>query len=326
MRCAVVFNPTKVSDTFRSTLATRLSVDGWQDTLWLETAEDDPGHTMTARAVAEQVDLVIGAGGDGTIRVVANGLAGSGIPMGIVPAGTGNLLARNLNLPLNEPDSIDIALTGERHAIDLVRVTVDGKPGEHFAVMAGMGVDAVIMDETNPNLKAKIGSAAYFIAAGKALGRLPMDIEVTVDGRRRRRRHAMLCVIGNVGELTGNITLIPEARPDDGLVDVYVASPHRFTHWLRVFFRLITGRRHTDDQVDQWRGTRVEVKISRRENFQLDGDVAGECGTLIAEVRPGALQVCVAPAAAPITAAEGAAADTEADRVDGDNQPAGPPA
>jgi diacylglycerol kinase (ATP) len=298
VRCAVVFNPTKVSGDFRTTLTARLAQDGWDDTLWLETAVDDPGHSMTAQAVEQQVDLVIGAGGDGTIRVVANGLAGSGIPMGIVPAGTGNLLARNLDLPLDEASTIDIALARRTHSIDLVKITVDGTPGEHFAVMAGMGVDAVIMDETNPNLKAKIGSAAYFIAAGKALGRLPMDIEVIVDGRRHRRRHAIVCIIGNVGELTGNITLIPEARPDDGLIDIYVASPHRLTHWLRVFWRLITGRRHSDDQVDQWRGRRVEVKINRKENFQLDGDVAGECRTLIAEVRPGALDVCIRDAAA----------------------------
>jgi diacylglycerol kinase (ATP) len=288
MRCAVIFNPTKVSDGFRTTLAARLATDGWQDTLWLETTAEDPGHSMTAQAVDQQVDLVIGAGGDGTIRVVANGLAGSGIPMGIIPAGTGNLLARNLDLPLNESDAIDVALGSSRRTIDLVKITVDGTPGEHFAVMAGMGVDAVIMDETNPNLKAKIGSAAYFIAAGKALGRLPMDLHVTIDGRRHRRRHAMLCVIGNVGELTGNITLIPEARPDDGL---------RFTHWLRVFFRLITGRRHSEDQVDQWRGRRVEVRIDRHENFQLDGDVSGECRILVAEVQPGALQVCIRSAA-----------------------------
>jgi diacylglycerol kinase (ATP) len=278
-------------------MTTRLEGSGWPEALWLETSAEDSGHSMTAQAVAEQVDLVVGAGGDGTIRVVANGLAGSGIPMAVIPAGTGNLLARNLGIPLVEDAAIEVALGEHERVIDLAQVTVDGTPGEHFAVMAGMGVDAVIMDETNPNLKAKIGSAAYFIAAGKALGRLPMDLHVTVDGRRHRRRHAMLCVIGNVGELTGNITLIPEARPDDGLLDVYIASPHRFTHWLRVFLRLITGRRHSDDQVDQWRGRRVEVKIDRHENFQLDGDVAGECRTLVAEVQPGALQVCIRAAA-----------------------------
>jgi len=293
-RCAVIYNPTKVSDTFEGTLTARLQADGWQDTLWLETSADDPGRQMTAQAVDAGVDLAIGAGGDGTIRIVADGLAGSGIPMGIVPAGTGNLLARNLRLPLVEEEAIDVILRRHTRTIDLVKVSVDGADeGEYFAVMAGMGVDAMIMDETNPDLKAKIGSAAYFLAAGKALGRLPMDITVAVDGRRARKRRAMLCVIGNVGELTGNITLIPEASPDDGRFDVYVASPHRLTHWVRVFVRLITRQRHTDDQVDQWRGARVEVRLRHRENYQLDGDVVGECTTLLAEIEPGALQVCV---------------------------------
>lgn len=291
-RCAVVFNPTKVSGTFRDSLTTRLTACGWQDSLWLETTTDDPGHAMTAQAVSEQVELVIGAGGDGTIRVVADGLAGTGIPLGLIPAGTGNLLARNLDIPLGEDEAVEVALGTTNRSIDLVAVTVDGRPGGRFAVMGGLGVDAMIMDETNPTLKDMIGSAAYFVAAGKALGRLPMDMTIKLDGGRVRRRRPMLCVIGNVGELTGGITLIPEAKPDDGLVDVYLASPRRLTHWIRVAIRLITGRRHADDQVEQWRARRVEVHIARKkENYQLDGDVVGECHTLVAEVEPDALQV-----------------------------------
>lgn len=296
-RCAVVYNPTKVSETFLATLTTRLESDGWHQTLWLETSADDPGHSMTARAVAEQVDLVIGAGGDGTIRVVADELAKTGIPMGLIPAGTGNLLARNLGIPLEEDAAIEVALGETTRTIDLVALTVDGDPGEHFAVMAGMGVDAMIMDETNPDLKAKIGSAAYFVAAGKALGRLPMDVAIVVDGGRPHRRRAMLAMVGNVGELTGNITLIPEAKPDDGMVDVFVASPHRLTHWIRVVIRLVFRHRHSNDSIDQWRGRRVEMRLRRRENYQLDGDVVGECLSLVAEVQPDALHVRVPTAA-----------------------------
>ena len=170
---------------------------------------------------------------------------------------------------------------------------MDDREPEHFAVMAGMGVDAMIMDETNPDLKAKIGSAAYFIAAGKALGRLPMDLRIKIDDHHTHRRRTMIVVIGNVSQLTGNITLIPGAAPDDGLLDVYVASPHRFTHWFRVLVRLITRRRQKDDQVDQWRGKRVEVRLRQPDSYQLDGDVIGECRTLIAEIQPGALTVCV---------------------------------
>jgi diacylglycerol kinase (ATP) len=292
-RCAVVFNPTKVSDGFRDTLSERLEAAGWTQTLWLETSADDPGRGMTAEAVDAGVDRVIAAGGDGTVRIVADGLAGTGIPMGLVPAGTGNLLARNLGIPLKEAQAIEVALGEHTRNVDLIKITVDDREPEHFAVMAGMGVDAMIMEETDTDLKAKIGSAAYFIAAGKALDRLPMDLRIKIDDHHTHHRRTMIALVGNVSQLTGNITLLPGAAPDDGLLDVYVASPHRFTHWLRVLVRLITRRRQKDDQVDQWRGKRVEVRLSEPDSYQLDGDVVGQCRTLIAEIQPGALTVCV---------------------------------
>jgi diacylglycerol kinase (ATP) len=230
------------------------------------------------------------------VRIVANGLANSGIPMGLVPAGTGNLLAHSLDLPLKEADAVEVALRMHTRVIDLIKLTVDDRPSEHFAVMAGTGMDAMIMDETNPDLKKVIGPGAYFLATAKALGRLPIDMAITLDGGRPRRRHAMICVIGNIGTLTGGITLLPRAKADDGRLDVYVASPHRFTHWVRVFIRLITFRRHADDRVDEWQGTRVQVRLDHPDSYQLDGDVAEEeCRTLTAEVVPGALTVCVTP-------------------------------
>ena len=294
-RCAIVANPVKVSDGFRDAVTEALREGGWAEPLWLETSEDDPGRSMTAKAVAEQVDLVIAAGGDGTVRVVADGLAGTGITMGIVPEGTANLLSRNLDIPQSELEAIAVALDGRTRAIDLVKLSVDGKEGEHFAVMAGMGIDAMIMDETNPDLKDKIGPAAYVVAGAKALGRLPVPMRIRVDNHHVHRRRAMICVVGNVSTLTGNIVLIPGAKPDDGLLDVYVASPHRFTQWVRVFVRLITRRRDRtgSDRVDQWRGRRVEVVLEHPDNYQLDGDVVGELRRMVAEIQPEALKVRV---------------------------------
>jgi YegS/Rv2252/BmrU family lipid kinase len=292
-RCAVIYNPTKVSDKFHALVEEGLQRNGWNNTLWLETSVEDPGRAMTRQAVAEQVDLVIGAGGDGTIRSVADGLAQTGIPLGLVPAGTGNLLARNLDLPLEEVDAIEIALDGQQRAIDLVKITVDDRAPEHFAVMAGIGVDAMIMDETNEDLKDKVGSAAYFVAAAKALGRLPVRMTVQLDTNRPVRRNAMVCVIGNVGRLQGNLTLIPGASPDDGLLDLYIASPRQFRHWVKLALRLITRRAKKDDQVDQHKGKSVRIIIDGKDNYQLDGDVVGESTTLFAEIQPGALAICV---------------------------------
>ena len=212
-RCAVIYNPTKISDKFRTLVEENLQRKGWGNTLWLETSVEDPGRAMTRQAVAEQVDLVIGAGGDGTIRYVADGLAHTGIPLGLVPAGTGNLLARNLDLPLEEVDAIEVALGGQVRQLDLVKITVDDREPEHFAVMAGIGIDAMIMDETDEDLKDKVGSAAYFVAAAKALGRLPVRMTVQLDSNRPVRRHAMLCVNWQRRHPSGQPHLDPGRQP-----------------------------------------------------------------------------------------------------------------
>ena len=292
-RVAVIYNPIKVSDEFRHHVEECVSRRGWADPVWLETSEEDPGRGMVQRAMADRVDLVVCAGGDGTVRVVADGLAQSGIPMGLVAAGTGNLLARNLNLPLEESAAVETAFGGCPRTIDLIKLVVDDGEPQHFAVMAGIGVDAVIMDETDDELKAKIGSGAYFVAAAKALGRLPIRMFVQLDGRRPMRRRAMVCIIGNVSDIGGGITLIPGAQPDDGRLDLYIASPHKFWHWVKLVLRTVTRRPKKDDQVDQRSGRTVTVRLGKRENYQLDGDVAGEGVKLTATVVERALTVNV---------------------------------
>jgi len=292
-RCAVVYNPVKVSDSFRQRVESAFSHHALAAPLWLETTVEDPGRGMVAKAVAAEVDLVIGAGGDGTIRVIADALANTGIPLGLIPAGTGNLLARNLDLALDEETALEIAIAGDTRTIDLILLSVDDRPPEHFAVMAGVGVDAVIMNETDPDLKDRIGAGAYVVAAAKAVGRLPLQVTVRVDGGRPFRRQSMLCLVGNVGQLQGRINLIADAEPDDGLLDVYVASPRRLSHWLRVLLRMITRRALRDDRVDQLKGKTVTISLEGRDDYQMDGDVIGDCRFLRAEIAPGALLVRV---------------------------------
>lgn len=292
--CAVIYNPIKVSDGFRELVEEALAEGSYAPPLWLETTVDDPGHGMVRRAVEEQVDLVIGAGGDGTIRLIADGLANTEIPLGIIPAGTGNLLARNLQIPLDEATAVQVALMDHSRTIDLIRITVDDGDPVHFAVMAGVGVDAVIMNETDPELKSKIGVGAYVVAAGKALKKVPLKVEVEVDGQRLLHRHAMICLVGNVGDLQGGITLIADAEPDDGMLDLYIASPQRFTHWVKVLLRMITRRPQKDDRVDQLKARKVTIRVAEPDDYQLDGDVMGKANVLTAEVAPGALVVRVA--------------------------------
>jgi diacylglycerol kinase (ATP) len=292
LRCAVIFNPVKISETFRSSAEEALQNAGYSEVSWLETAAEDKGRARVKEAAAASVDLVVVAGGDGTVRVVADGLAKTGIPMAIVPTGTANLLALNLGVPSQEAEALQVAVSGSERAIDLVKLLIDGRRTEHFAVMAGAGLDAMIMDETDPGLKDKIGSAAYFLALGKALGRLPIHAKIKRDGHHTRRRHAMVILIGNVGRVPA-VTLIPQAKPDDGQFDLLIASPRRWWDWLRVLGRLITRRPQKDDPMEIWPARAASVRISERENYQLDGDVEGDFLTLEAEIVPRALLVRV---------------------------------
>jgi diacylglycerol kinase (ATP) len=300
-RAAVIFNPTKVTDwvTFRRHVEYELKTRGWDRALWLETTTEDPGRAMTAQAVREGVDLVLGAGGDGTIRVICAGLAGTGVPFGLIPAGTGNLLAKNLGIPLDEAAALDVAFDGVDKAVDVVQVSVDGGPPDHFAVMAGIGIDAVIMEGTDPNLKRAVGSAAYFLSAARNARHPALQATITMDDEPSLRRKAHVIVIGNVGFLQANIQLIPDARADDGLLDVLVASPRGIRDWVRITTQVLTRRRRTDAQLDRLTGRKVTITVDGRDQFQLDGDTVGECSTMTAEVLPRALTMRVPRTAAP---------------------------
>jgi diacylglycerol kinase (ATP) len=298
-RCAVIYNPAKVTDwlTFRRHVEYELQNRGWEKALWLETTVDDPGRAMTQQAVAEQVDLVLGAGGDGTIRVICSELADTGIPFGLIPAGTGNLLARNIGIPLDEGAALDIAFDGFDMPIDLVRLSVDGGPPDHFAVMAGIGIDAIIMQSTNQDLKKAVGSAAYFVAAAQNAKHPALHATIQVDDEPPFRRKAHVIVVGNVGYLQANIPLIPDAKPNDGLLDLLVASPRGVSDWIKITTRVLTRQRRTDAQLDRLTGRRVSITVEESDQYQLDGDTVGQCSSMLAEVRPGALTLRVPRAA-----------------------------
>ncbi len=294
-RCAVVYNPARISDWvgFRRSLEYELRTRGWGQALWLETTVEDPGRGMARRAIDSGADLVIAAGGDGTVRVVAAELANAGVPFGIIPAGTGNLLAKNLGIPLDERAAMEVAFAGVTRSIDVVEVTIDDDRTEHFVVMAGIGVDASIIRSTNPELKRAVGSAAYFLSAARHANHPALHATITVDDHEPFRRRAHVLVIGNVGFLQGNIPLIPDAKPDDGLIDMLIASPRKPSDWVRLFARVMTRRDRNEDQLDRIIASRIRIEVAEGDNFELDGDPAGECHTMTAQILPRALPVRV---------------------------------
>jgi YegS/Rv2252/BmrU family lipid kinase len=294
-RLAVVLNPIKVADpsVFRRTVNATAAAAGWDTPMWFETTVDDAGREMTHAALTAGADVVVAAGGDGTVRVVASELARTGVALGILPAGTGNLLARNLGLPLQMEPALAVVLEGQDRAIDLVRMSGDGMEPERFAVMGGLGLAGAIMQGAPDELKKKIGWPAYFVSGLRHLRDVPVRVDITVDDQPTVRQRARTVVIGNVGTLTGGIPLLPDAAPDDGLLDVVVIAPPRFLSWLTVVWRVLTRRRRVDERLNRMTGKRVVVKAAHATPRQLDGDPCGLGTDVEAEIEPGVLLVRV---------------------------------
>lgn len=275
---AVILNPIKVEsvEQFQS-MVNQLAVEsGWREPRWHFTTVEDSGTGQAELASVEGADLVIVCGGDGTVREVCAELAGTGIPVGIVPAGTGNLLARNLEIPLFIRAAIDIALTGQDRAIDMVSAEGDGLEPTHFMVMAGMGFDAAIMEGVNEDIKKKVGWIAYVLSGLKALMFPAMRLEISIDDLPFTRHRARTCVIGNVGSLQGGMVLLPDAAIDDGQIDVVLLYPRRFLSWLPLVARVITRREHNaGESVTRMTGRKVVVRASGDVPRQLDGDTIG---------------------------------------------------
>jgi diacylglycerol kinase family enzyme/membrane-associated phospholipid phosphatase len=294
-RAAVIVNPIKVGDgvAFRRKVSRALAVRGFDDPLWLETREDDAGNAMAKRAIENESDLVLVAGGDGTVRVVTAALANTAIPVGVIPAGTGNLLARNLHIPLDLDDALERILDGRERRIDLVKVHGDGLDTDHFAVMAGLGLDAAIITGAPPILKAQIGWTAYLVSAAKNINHPSVRVRIALDDDEPIERRVRTVVIGNVGMLQANIPLLPDARPDDGLIDVVVIAPRRVTQWPLVFWRVMTRTKRTEMYLERFTARKVEITAAVDVQRQLDGDGIGAGKFLCAEVEPGALVVRV---------------------------------
>jgi diacylglycerol kinase family enzyme/membrane-associated phospholipid phosphatase len=295
-RLAVVLNPTKVVDPagFRAMVDTAAQRQGWNPPRWYETTPQDAGIAMTHQALADGAEVVVAAGGDGTVRVVCSELARTGVPLGIVPLGTGNLLARNLSLPLRATEAVEVALSGQDRAIDVVRVGGDELPDTCFTVMAGLGFDAAIMAGASDALKARMGWRAYVVSAVRNFRYPASRVEVSVDDGPYQRFRARTVVVGNVGLLQAGIPLLPDARFDDGRLDVVVIAPQRLIGWLQVVVRVLRRGRRTDAQLARMTGTSVVVRSNQPLARQLDGDPIGEGRELRARIMAGTLLVRVA--------------------------------
>ena len=314
-RVALVVNPAKLEVGPLAELVGRHCHErGLLEPVVLETTEQDPGTGMTLQALQQGCDLVLAAGGDGTVRAVAQGLAGTDAALAVLPSGTGNLLARNLDLPDDVDEALARAFDGPRRRLDVgvLRPLDDGQPGRRrpsggpdrtgpepttFAVMAGVGLDAAMMDFTPERLKSAVGWPAYLVGAVRALRHSVMTVELSLDGGPPRRQRARMVLVGNVGRLQGGVDLLPGARPDDGRLDLCVLAPKGISGWVRAAVSTATGKpsRRAGEPIQVRPVSRVTVRTRRPYPRQLDGDPIDRSTGFSIEVLPGALLLCGAP-------------------------------
>ncbi|MBE3074577.1 MAG: diacylglycerol kinase family lipid kinase [Actinobacteria bacterium] len=299
---AIIVNPTKFDniEAVRARVTKGCLAAGWDQPLWMETTAQDPGTGQARQAVTDGATLICPLGGDGTVRAVAAALVGTETPIGLLPRGTGNLLARNLNLPVDSLDeALKVALTGQNKRVDVGRLTVDlsgehERPEEHiFLIMAGIGFDAAIMADAPERLKKTVGPLAYTFSGAKNLRGPQFKVRIKIDDESEISRRTRSVVIGNCGKLTGGLVLMPRAEIDDGWLDAVILSPVGVVGWVAVAGRVISQKRKGHQRVDHHRLRSVAIRCDQPVAVQVDGDTIGQARALSATVDPLALIVRV---------------------------------
>jgi diacylglycerol kinase (ATP) len=265
-----------------------LADKGFPDPIWYEVPKSRKAPMFARKAIEVGADLVFLWGGDGTVQRCLEVLAGSGVAIAILPAGTANLLASNLEIPINLSAAVEVGLYGARRAIDVGVLN-----NERFTVMAGAGFDANMMREADGGLKDRFGRLAYVWTGVRATGMATRKVKIKVDGASWFTGRASCILLGNMGTLAGGLTAFPDASPDDGKLEVGVVTAEGALQWARLLGRLATGHADRSPLARMTRGRQVDIRFDRATAYELDGGARKAKRRLRAKIEPGALTVCV---------------------------------
>jgi diacylglycerol kinase (ATP) len=283
-------NPARVRNVLRlrHRCSDAAAAAGWTAPLLLTTSRADPGAELARRGLEVGASVVVAVGGDGTVRACAQTLAGSGVPLAIIPAGSANLTATALRIPARLESALGVAFSGRDRCIDLA--TADG---EVFTAMAGIGVDAAVVSATPDRAKRLAGWPAYAVAALGQLRHDPATFTVRIDGGPALVRTAGSVAVGNSGALPGGFPIMPAARLDDGLLDVAVLAPGGPLGWAAIGYRVVARSSRDGRYLERYRARTVEIRSDVELPRQVDGEVIGPGRMLTVAVQPGALIVRV---------------------------------
>jgi diacylglycerol kinase family enzyme len=286
----LVVNVARIHDLrrLRSVSERTAAASGWLPPVVLSTTPGETGSAAARRALEIGADLVIACGGDGTVRACAEVLAGTAVPLAIVPAGSANLTSNALGLPARVEAALRVAFEGHERQIDL-----GVADGITFAAMAGIGLDAAVVGAASAVLKRLAGWTAYAAAAAGQVLRPRTMFTIRLDGREPLIRRAHSVTAGNSGALPGGFLIMPAARVDDGVLDVVVLAPADPFGWVDVGYRVLSRSRRDDPRLERYRARTVEISAEAELPRQVDGEVIAPARSLMVAVRPGVLKMRV---------------------------------
>jgi YegS/Rv2252/BmrU family lipid kinase len=289
MKVAVIAHSGKSLGGGLDELRRTLEAEGIRDPFWREVRKSRKAPAQVAKALKLDVELVIVWGGDGMVQRCVDALAGSGVAVAIVPAGTANLLATDLGIPKRIDEAVTTALHGESRMLDLGRFR-----GERFAVMAGVGFDAaMIRDAGAGGLKERFGRAAYVWSGSRQLRATPFRATIEADAAPWYKGKATCILIGNVGRLIGGIPVFEGASPDDGKLDVGVVTAEGAAEWIRMLARATLGQAATSPFVQTTRAASIKVKLDRKVLYELDGGDRKSVKSFKVAIEPAAIEIRV---------------------------------
>jgi YegS/Rv2252/BmrU family lipid kinase len=272
-------------------LRTALADAGFADPPWYEVDKSRKAPKKVRKLVSDGVDRLLVWGGDGTVRrcidtLVHDGL--DGVTLGVLPAGTANLLASNLGIPNDLVQAVDVALHGEPTSLDVGEMN-----GACFAVMAGTGFDALmIKDADESGLKDRFGRLGYVWSTVRHTRTRPATATVELDGELWFHGPATSILVANVGNVIGGIKMFPQASPTDGRLDVGVTRARTRLQWVRVFARAVVRRASLSPLVEVSTAAKVTVRLDRPLAWQVDGGYQEDADGYKVRCRAGAVTIC----------------------------------